>query len=316
MTIALLQDYVPNQGDAWQFSKNVLDRFLEQLLAHRSELPQLRPQNGKLPEKGKELLGSFYLEMIALLGGRTAELHLALASETREPAWRPEAFSTLYQRSVYQSMRNLTRRSLLQLRQVVKGLPEETAAVAREVLAAEGTILARLRCILKQKLDAMKIRIHGDFHLGQVLFTGKDFVIIDFEGEPARALTERRLKRSVLRDVAGMLRSFHYAFQTSLQCEALHWPEHLPLLEEWLQFWYETTSETFLEAYRGRLGDARLVPRDPDQFRILLDSFLLEKALYELGYELNNRPDWALIPLKGILAILQSQQEETGGEGS
>jgi maltose alpha-D-glucosyltransferase/alpha-amylase len=316
MTIALLQDYVPNQGDAWQFSKNVLDRFLEQLLAHRSELPQLRPQNGKLPEKGKELLGSFYLEMIALLGVRTAEMHLALASETRDPAWRPEAFSTLYQRSVYQSMRNLARRSLLQLRQVVKGLPEETATVAREVLAAEKDILARLRCILKQKLDAMKIRIHGDFHLGQVLFTGKDFVIIDFEGEPARALTERRLKRSVLRDVAGMLRSFHYAFKTSLQCEALHWPENLPLLEEWLQSWYETTSETFLEAYRGRLGDARLVPRDPDQFRVLLDSFLLEKALYELGYELNNRPDWALIPLKGILAILQSQQEETGGEGS
>jgi maltose alpha-D-glucosyltransferase/alpha-amylase len=245
--------------------------------------------------------------MIALLGVRTAEMHLALSSDRRDPAWRPEPFSTLYQRSVYQSMRNLARRTLQQLRQVLGDLPEEAAVVAREVLAAEGAILAKLECILKQKLDAMKIRIHGDFHLGQVLFTGKDFVIIDFEGEPARALTERRLKRSVLRDVAGMLRSFHYVFQTSLQYEGLHWPGNLLLLEGWLQSWYGTTSETFLQAYRDRLGDAPLVPQDPDQFTVLLDSFLLEKALYELGYELNNRPDWSLIPLKGIIAILQSQ---------
>lgn len=307
MTIALLQEYVPNQGDAWRFTKNVLDRFLEQLLAHRTDLPALRPDNGTLPAKGKELLDSFYPEMIALLGVRTAEMHLALASDSRDPVWRPEPFSTLYQRSVYQSMRSLALRNLQQLRQVLGVLSEEAAAVAREVLREEGAILARLESILQQKLDAMKVRIHGDFHLGQVLFTGKDFVIIDFEGEPARALTERRLKRSVLRDVAGMLRSFHYAFQTSLQYEGLNWPENLLLLEGWLQSWYGTTCETFLQAYRDRLGDAPLVPQNLDQFRVLLDSFLLEKALYELGYELNNRPDWALIPLKGIIAILQEK---------
>jgi maltose alpha-D-glucosyltransferase/alpha-amylase len=306
MTIALLQTFVPNQGDVWQFTLNVLGHFLEQLLAHRADLPLLPAEDGEMPAKGLDFLGSFYLEMIALLGVRTAEMHLSLASNTRDPAWRPEEFSALYQRSVYQSMRSLTRRNLLLLRQRQHELPEESIALAEEVLAAEPVILARIERILEQKLSAWKIRIHGDYHLGQVLFTGKDFVIIDFEGEPARPLSERRLKRSALRDVAGMLRSFHYAFQTVLHQDSLNRQENLAFMEGWLRAWHESVCKAFLQAYRDRLGDSPLLPRDPEDFRILLDSFLLEKALYELGYELNNRPAWATIPMKGIMSILQT----------
>jgi maltose alpha-D-glucosyltransferase/alpha-amylase len=122
-------------------------------------------------------------------------------------------------------------------------------------------------------------------------------------------LSERRLKRSALRDVAGMLRSFHYAFQTVLHQNGSDRKENLAFLEGWLRAWHESVSTTFLQAYRNRLGDSPLLPRDPEHFRILLDSFLLEKALYELGYELNNRPAWANIPMKGIIAILKGKRE-------
>lgn len=308
ITLALLQGYVPNQGDGWQFTKNILEHFQEQILAHHTELPLLRQEDREMPQDGLALVGSFYLEMIALLGKRTAEMHLALASNLRDQAWRPEEFSTLYQRSVYQSMRSLTRRSLQQLEQQKKNLSGEASILAEQLLSAEPAILERLERILEQKMSAMKIRIHGDYHLGQVLFTGKDFVIIDFEGEPARPLGERRLKRSALRDVAGMLRSFDYAAQTLLQRIELNREEDFALLEGWLNAWYGSVSGTFLEAYRERLGDSNLLPRDPGQFNLLLDSFMLEKAVYELGYELNNRPDWASIPMKGILAILETNK--------
>jgi maltose alpha-D-glucosyltransferase/alpha-amylase len=305
MTIALLQDYEANQGDAWQFTGNVLSDFCEQVLAHRSEFPVLPPEELVLPEKGLEFLGSFYLEMIALLGVRTAEMHLSLASNGRDPTWRPEEFSALYQRSVYQSMRSLARRHLQLLKQKKGELAGATLELADKVLAVEPEILLRLERILKKKLAAKKIRIHGDYHLGQVLFTGKDFVIIDFEGEPARPLTERRLKRSPLRDVAGMLRSFHYAYQIILHQSGAGRGQDLRLLEEWLERWHGSACAGFLNAYRERLEESALIPRDPRDFKILLDSFLLEKALYELGYELNNRPDWAIIPMTGILSILQ-----------
>ncbi|MEZ4599237.1 MAG: maltose alpha-D-glucosyltransferase [Syntrophotaleaceae bacterium] len=306
MTIALLQDFTSNQGDAWQFTLDILGNFSEQVLAHPSELPLLKTEERLLPEKGLEFLGSFYMEMTALLGVRTAEMHLALASNQRDTAWRPEDFSALYQRSVYQSMRSLARRNLQLLGQKIDALPAADAELAKLVLDSDPLILGRFEKILGKKLSAQKIRIHGDYHLGQVLFTGKDFVIIDFEGEPARPLTERRLKRSPLRDVAGMLRSFHYAFQTILKQTGRERSEELQLLKSWLRAWHESVCSVFLEAYRDRLGPSPLIPPEREEFLGLLNSFLLEKALYELGYELNNRPAWAGIPMTGILEILET----------
>src|SRR5690606_38175533 len=168
------------------------------------------------PAAVQETLGGF-LELVRLLGQRTGELHRALASDDEDPAFAPERFSTLYQRSLYQSMRNLTARVLESLRAVRPRLDGETGAAAERPLARQEALGQRFRPVLGERIDALRIRCHGDFHLGQVLFTGSDFVIIDFEGEPARSLGERRLKSSPLRDVAGMLRSFDYAARGSLQ---------------------------------------------------------------------------------------------------
>jgi maltose alpha-D-glucosyltransferase/alpha-amylase len=156
----------------------------------------------------------------------------------------------------------------------------------------------------------MRIRGHGDYHLGQVLYTGKDFVIIDFEGEPARPLSERRLKRSALRDVAGMLRSFRYATRVALVEQAatglIHSrPEAIAGLEVWGQFWTLWVSAVFLKAYLAVAGETPLIPRNRGELQVLLDAFLLEKAVYELAYELNNRPDWVRIPIQGILELLE-----------
>ena len=220
ITVAILHGFVPNAGDAWRYTLDALDRYFEAALTQPATVQPAAPQKPLLalteedvPTVAAELMGS-YLASAQLLGQRTAELHLALASDAHDPHFTPEPFSTLYQRSIYQSMRTLAAQSFRLLRQRLKQLPEAVLAEARQVLDLEGEVLRRFQTVLQQKIATMRTRYHGDYHLGQVLYTGKDFIIIDFEGEPARPLSERRMKRSPLRDVAGMLRSFHYAVYT------------------------------------------------------------------------------------------------------
>jgi len=243
---------------------------------------------------------------IRLLGERTAELHIALASG-RDKDFEPEPFSELYQRSLYDSMRSLTKKNFRLLRQRLASLPAAARETAERVLAAEDEIVERFRRLTSRKLTAERIRTHGDYHLGQVLYTGRDFVILDFEGEPSRSLSERRLKRSPFRDVAGMVRSFQYAAYVRLFEEAsagIVSPESLPALESWALYWERWVSAAFLQAYLRRAQAASFLPASVEENEILLDSYLLEKAVYELGYELNNRPDWVRIPLQGIRQIL------------
>jgi maltose alpha-D-glucosyltransferase/alpha-amylase len=173
------------------------------------------------------------------------------------------------------------------------------------VLAAEKQILAQERRLLEQRSAAHKIRIHGDFHLGQALHTGRDFIFLDFEGEPARPLGERKLKRSALRDVAGMMRSFQYAAYSALWQPAMR-PEDVPFLERWADIWYREMSSTFLQSYLAATSDAPFIPRNEGDLRIALEAYLLDKAVYEIGYELNHRPDWVVIPIRGIKHILKS----------
>jgi maltose alpha-D-glucosyltransferase/alpha-amylase len=247
-----------------------------------------------------------YVPTVRLLGERTAELHIALASGKGKD-FAPEPFSELYQRSLYDSMRSLTKKNLRLLRQRLSALPEATRPAAQWALAAEDRLLERFHRLTSRKLAAERIRTHGDYHLGQVLYTGRDFVILDFEGEPARSLSERRLKRSPMRDVAGMIRSFQYAAYVALFEEAAAGvapPEALPALEGWALHWERWVSATFLHAYLKRVQGAGFLPPAAEEREILLDCFLLEKAIYELGYELNNRPDWVRIPLQGIRQIL------------
>ncbi|MDD5642465.1 MAG: putative maltokinase, partial [Syntrophales bacterium] len=310
ITLGILHGFVPNQGDAWKYTLDVLGNFFEAALATQAELgPDLLPQKPlveltklEVPALALDMIGP-YLESARLLGERTAELHLALASNLGDPLFAPEPFSTLYQRSIYQSMRNLTARIFQLLRQRLKHLTAKGRAQARKVLDMEEEVFNRFRALIGKKIKAMRIRVHGDFHLGQVLFTGKDFIIIDFEGEPARSLTERRLKRSALRDVAGMLRSFHYAAYHAIYSQAVR-PEDIPAVEKWAHFWHLWVSAVYLKTYLDLAGAADFLPQDAGELQILLSSLCLEKAIYELGYELNNRPEWVNIPLQGILQLL------------
>jgi len=236
-------------------------------------------------------------------------MHVALASDNSDPNFAPEPFSVLYQRSLYQSMRNHSGQMFQLLRNNLKHLRGTMLDQALKMLDLQNEVLSRFRSVLSKKISAKRNRIHGDYHLGQVLFTGKDYVIIDFEGEPARPLTERRIKRTPIRDVAGMLRSFHYAAYTSLfghLGSALVRPEDLATLEPWARVWNIWVCKTFLESYIEHAAAGGFLPADREDVDILLNIYLLEKALYELGYELNNRPDWIRIPLTGILQLLEA----------
>ncbi len=314
IVLGLLQGFVPNQGDAWPYTLETIGHYFQEVLSRKIEIrevPQLQPSIfeitfSDIPSVLQEIIGGFYLEMASILGKRTGELHLVLSSVSEDPNFAPEPFSKLYQRSVYQSMRGLVRRTIETLRKGLEKLPEIIRDEAASILSSETEILKRLNRITETKISAMKIRIHGDYHLGQVLFTGKDFVIIDFEGEPARPLGERRLKRSPFRDVAGMIRSFHYVVYSALLNWASIRPEDIPVLEPWVVPWYQCVSGIFLGSYLTTVGDTPLVPKEIEELKILFQALLLEKAVYELGYELNNRPDWVIIPIRGIQDVLKN----------
>jgi maltose alpha-D-glucosyltransferase/alpha-amylase len=240
-----------------------------------------------------------------LLGQRTAELHRALASTNDDRAFAPEPFNAMAQRSVYQNMRALLRRNFALLQKKLHEVLETFREEAEEVLVLQEEILAREKRLLDRKANAAKIRIHGDYHLGQVLYTGKDFVILDFEGEPARPLSERKLKRSALRDVAGMMRSFQYAAYSALWQPAMR-KEDAPFLERWADLWYRQMSSVFLQSYLNTTSSAIFIPKNSDDLQIMLEAYLLDKAVYEIGYELNHRPTWVVIPIRGIKHILKS----------
>ena len=312
MSLAFLQRFVANEGNAWQYTLDSLDHYLQNVLTHPTvQAPPIPLKHMlSLPEEppplAKETIGP-YLSSAQLLGQRTAELHVAMASGLDDPDFAPDSFTYMYQTSLYQSMRGFTIKTLKLLQESLPSIPKELRKDAQQVLDLEKEIIERYQPIRKQKISAARIRCHGDYHLGQVLFTGKDFIIIDFEGEPARSLSERRLKRSPLLDVAGMIRSFHYAAHSALirQVPLAPKPEDdLPLLQHWVQYWYVWVSVAFLNSYLDIVTQVNLMPEDPEHLRILLDAYILEKAVYEIGYELNNRPDWVKVPLQGILQLM------------
>jgi maltose alpha-D-glucosyltransferase/alpha-amylase len=313
MTLGILQAFVANEGDAWHFTLDQLEAYYERALALQAEAPEMPLPKGNPLELIEEnpppalLEMGTHLELARLLGQRTAELHLALAHDREDPDFAPEPFTTLYQRSIYESMRTSATRNLKLLRGRLGDLTEPAASEARPLLEREGELLEAFRSIVGSRLGGMRLRVHGDYHLGQVLYTGNDFVIIDFEGEPARPLTERRLKRSPLRDVAGMLRSFDYAAHTALFGSAERGAireEDVPILLPWARSLGQWTGSAFLRAYLPPIQAAGLVPAEREQLGVLLRVLLLDKAVYELGYELNNRPGWSRIPIRGILDLL------------
>jgi maltose alpha-D-glucosyltransferase/alpha-amylase len=182
-------------------------------------------------------------------------------------------------------------------------LPDDTVETAALTLSRRGALLAKFRVLAGLYDGGQWTRIHGDYHLGQVLRARGDFVILDFEGEPARSLDERRAKQSPLKDVAGMLRSFSYAAFSALTQYTTRRPEDFPQLEPWARAWESFVTAEFLRAYRGTVGDSPIVPARQSDFDAVLAVYVLDKALYELVYELNNRPAWIRIPLHGIVSL-------------
>lgn len=316
ITLAMIQKLVDNHGDAWQFMQEKLAVFNEKILTTPAEeLPSLVLSGDldspcryeDLPEHLRAILDPAVAEQARLIGVRTAQMHKKLVSVNHIPAFKPEPYSLHYQRSMFSSLSTLVREAFQNLQRNRDSLSPEAAATADKVIAVKTEILESMKAIYSRKLDLLKIRIHGDYHLGQILFTGKDLMILDFEGEPARSYSERRLKYSALRDVAGLIRSFHYAAYGSLFLEGATRKEDIERLTPYSELWSHYMSGFFMEAYLEEVKGSGLVPEQKEDIKLLLEVFLLSKAFYELNYELNNRPDWVTIPLKGILSIHQNE---------
>jgi maltose alpha-D-glucosyltransferase/alpha-amylase len=244
-----------------------------------------------------------YLDSAITLGRRTAELHLALASAADDPAFAPEELSVGDLQALLAGLRQHASRVFDVLKERVPYLPDEVVEIAAAVLSRRTRILDHFETLGPEAFRIWRIRVHGDYHLGQVLRVKTDFVILDFEGEPARPLAERRTKQCPLKDVAGMLRSFSYAAYSSLINYTTRHPEDIASLEPWAQLWERCVATEFLRAYREAAQGAKFLPVDPGEFRKVLDVFLVDKAMYEVLYELNARPAWVRIPLMGIMSL-------------
>ena len=303
-TMAILQGFVANHGDAWEHTLKALSSYYDRVAV--GNLPE---PNAKSQRSDSQLLGNYRAEA-EMLGRRTAEMHGALASDRSDPSFAPEAFSAGLQREISESMISLARETFGMLRQRAPDLPEHARSAATAALASEKTLTRRLRSLEDRALTGSRTRIHGDLHLGQVLFTGEDFIFIDFEGEPARTLAERREKHSPLRDVAGMVRSFHYAAYAALfrrAGSAGAQSNESQSLVAFANAWYRAVFGEYLRAYfdTATASSANFLPADPDERDFVLNFWLLGKAVYELKYELNHRLDWVAIPIEGIDMLLR-----------
>jgi len=345
MTIGILQEFIPNTRSAWDYTLDNLRDYFELVVMHQSDIDEApMPSSALLEELQPALEGktttdgnatdvffpfpscppsltssqipackaiNTYLANIQLLGQRTAELHLALTEDADSPAFAPEPFTTLYQRSIYQYSRNLTGHVFLLLKNRLNTLSSDAQPLAHMVLKQQDACLQRFQLVLNHKITTLRTRYHGDYHLGQVLFTGKDFFIIDFEGDPARSLSERRMKRSPLRDIAGMLQSFYYAANVALDKEiesGMSQSEQLPHMQQWAEFWRRWVSITFVKSYLATANQGSFLPKTAQELEVLLNNYLIEQAIYDLGRELVNHSERVNIALRRILQLMAIAQ--------
>jgi len=308
-SLAMLQEYVWNQGNAWQVTIDELGRYFERVAGQ--PLPAdagagaanawAFGRAAEPPASVNEAIRA-YLATADILGRRTGEMHVTLADNTANPAFAPEPLTKEDIKRLIDVMRNRAQEHLNLLEAVAPRLDERVQGDARRVLEQRDELLHQFEELRGLTTASARIRCHGDYHLGQVLVTEGDVVILDFEGEPARPLEERRAKCSPLRDIAGMLRSFSYAALTAVGAATETRPEDARRLAPWAEFWETWVSAAFLRAYLAATRDAAFLPA-PRDLDMLLRTFVLDKALYELAYELNNRPAWVHIPLAGIMQL-------------
>jgi len=310
LTLGVLQQFVVNDGNAWQYSLEVVKQFFERVdsahLVH--EPPSVHtPRPLELAREpyaplARHLMGGS-LEWAERLGQRSAQLHGALTQVAGDPAFAPEPLTAQYRKTQHATVEHgmaEALRLLQERRRFLSAGGQEQARLVFELSPALQRILAAFETVTT---SVLRIRCHGDYHLGQVLCTQGDFMIIDFEGEPARSLAERRMKHPVLLDIAGMIRSFHYVPFVFLKGLGLE-PSN------WASYWSNWMNVAFLKGYLSAATESEFWPRHRGDVDSLLDLYLIQKAFYELRYELNNRPDWVEIPLHGLVTILKHEQHE------
>ena len=310
-SLAMLQEFVWNQGNGWQVTIEELGRYFERVMALPApEIARAQAQqwiDGHMPAPPPHVVEAItsYLALAEVLGRRTGELHLNLASaDPADQAFAPEPLTSADLKAMADAMRRHAEERFRMLENTLPRLDDRRRELAREVLGYRHDLVQHFSDLEHLGTGgASRIRCHGDYHLGQVLVAEGDVVIIDFEGEPARPIAERRAKSVALRDVAGMLRSFSYAALTGLGVATAVRPDDLERLTPWADLWETWVGAAFLRAYLGITRELPFVPSDPDDLEIVLQTFVLDKALYELGYELNNRPEWVHIPLTGLLRL-------------
>ncbi len=302
--LAMLQPYVANQGSAWQYFYDVARRFLERMQAHPEEraIPALPAEEEvALSEDWAQFVGEMPLHRAQLLGETVARFHTGLIDRDN-PDFRPEPFSLHYQRSLYSAWQSQVRTTFQRLKKFKASLAGFEALQEKRQ-----QLLERLKKIYGHKMDALKVRIHGDLQLEKVIFTGKEFFLFDFEGDRTRSFSELRLRKSPLRDLASLISSLHYASMVGLQTETetgkLHESDWLP----WAEAWFDAMKTAFLNGYLPEARKAGLIPPSAEDRDILLDTFLLERQLYELGFEATRARGYEEIPMLGLLRMLDQE---------
>jgi maltose alpha-D-glucosyltransferase/alpha-amylase len=308
LTLAALFQYVPHETDGWQYALDALSDFFDRV----ATLPPPQHQAEGAPTVNSEEVCGPFLVMMGRLGQRLGELHVALATRSDTPAFAPEGFTPQYQRSLYQSLRNAARDALHELVERRQAIPAEAQPLVDEAISKEHELLEIFRNFISQRFHAQRIRCHSDCHLAHTLFTGTDFVFIDFEGPPEHSIDERRLKRSSFRDVAAMLCSLQSAaISTLLGLSSRRGRPQGSIREEdrerlslWAQVWYRWSSSALLQSYYAATAEMTFIPTNESERDTLLNAFLLNRWLEELERDLKYRTPWAIVPLRGLLRAI------------
>lgn len=314
INLGMMIGKIANQGDAWAYFQKLTERFYTRIIDQdmTTTAPpryQVTTSYAALAPAIQAVLDQDTYDHARLLGKRTGEMHLALAAYTaKDKDLVPELFFDSYREEIFAAANRLLDRQFNELCYKLNALPDTVKATADSVLLLRGLIEERLAAIRKSNEDLTVSRIHADYHLGQVLKTEDDFCIIDFEGEPLLSIPERRRKRPPFKDVAGMVRSFHYAAMGQLLLNPKYTAEQRRQLTNWGEWWFRQVRSSFLNGYMSIVEGCNFVPQTHAGREDLLDFFVLEKAIYETAYELNSRPDWLPIPLKGMLFALQDNK--------
>ena len=316
MTLAVVKAFIPQAKSAWDTTLDDLSRYYDRVFADAA-------QGHAPPAAPDEIANSVgtTIESARQLGARTAELHLALMSGLDGDEFSAEPMTPQYLRGLFQSMRSLATQNLRLLRKQLKQLPADLATVAQRVIELEPVIIQHYQDFTALRLAAKRTHVHGDFHLGQVLWTGRDFMFLDFEGDATVPLSERRIKRSPLRDVARMVRSFHHAAYAGLRQQVesgIIPPESVPRFEPWVRHWNRTVSRAYLQSYCLNLGHSGILPDAPEQLRVMLLAYLLNQVVDELGDELRAHSDNVRAPLQAIILLTDEhmlQQIQSALEG-